>query len=187
MRKGRVFMPCLLLLVLFVSALAQETDLKKYPGYVNLEEIQIPDKAGDVTEVTLGPALLKLASMVEDDEDEDLDEALSNIHGIQIKTFDIDSSDAVKIQPIMDKIEANLNRDGWERLVQVKGEDERVIVSTKFDDGRMVGFFVMSLEPGDEAAFINIIGEISLDTIENLDINLDDSALDSIKKTLKKK
>jgi len=185
MGKLRLLLPCFLLLVFFISALAQGVDLKKYPGYIDLGEIKIPDSAGEVTEITLGPAFLKLAAMVENG-DEDLSEALTGLHGIQVKTFDIDSEESAKLQPIIDKIEAKLTKKGWERLVQVKGEDERVVVSVKYDGDKMVGLLVMSVEPGDEAAFVNVVGSINLNALENLDINLDSSALDSLKKSMKK-
>ncbi|MFQ6104977.1 MAG: DUF4252 domain-containing protein [Candidatus Glassbacteria bacterium] len=187
MRTGRSLLPWLLFMIFCFNAVAQEKDLKKYPGYINLEEIKIPEKAGEVTEVTLGPALLKIAAMADDNEDEDLDEVLAGLHGIQVKSFEITSDEATTILPIMDRIEAKLNREGWERLVQVKGEDERVVVSIKLDEEKVAGLFVMSLEPGVEAAFVNVIGEINLNTLENLDIDLDDSTLDSLKKSLEKK
>ncbi len=177
----------LFMLALAVGVYAQEGDLKKQPGYVNFDEIKIPDKAGEVTEITLGPGLVKLAAMAADDKDEDLDEVLSNIKGIQVKSFKVNESETETIQPIMDKIEAKLNREGWERLVQVKGEDERVVVSIKSIDKEIVGLLVMSLEPGDEASFVNIVGNIDLNKIGDLGIDLDDSALDSLKKSLGKK
>jgi len=184
MRKLRILLPCLFLPVLFITALAQGVDLKKYPGYVNLDEIEIPDKAGEVTEITLGPAMLKLAAMA-DNGDKDLSETLAGLHGIQIKTFDIDSDEAAKLQPIMDKIESQLNQKGWERLVQVKGKDERTVVSIKYDKEKIAGLLVMSVKSGDEAAFVNVVGEINWSTLEDLDLDLDASAIDSLKKNIK--
>jgi hypothetical protein len=187
MKTIRQCLPWLLFLVPFVAAEAQETDLKQYSGYVNLEEIKIPEKAGEVTEITLGPALLKLAAKTSEEGDENLTKALGGILGIQVKTFEIDSAEAESIQPIMDKIEANLNRDGWERLIQVKGKNERTVVSIKYDNDKTAGLFIMSVEPGDEASFVNIVGSIDLNTIGNLGIDLDDSTLDSLKDTLEGK
>jgi hypothetical protein len=177
---------CLFLLNFFVVAQAGEDDFKRHPGYVNLDEIKIPDKAGEVTEIHLGPALLKLMSIADDDEEDDLSTTLSDIKGIQVKTFEIGPSEAENIIPIMDRIEEEMNHKGWERLVLVKEKDERVVVSIKPDEGKAVGLLVMSLESSGEASFVNIVGTIDLKTIGNMDINLKDSTLDSLKKHMEK-
>jgi len=181
-----MLLPWMLLLVFSFTALAQAIDLKKYPGYIDFDQIVIPDKASKVTEITLGPALLKLAAMA-DNGDEDLSTTLENLHGIQVKSFDINTEQAAKLQPVMDKIEAKLNKEGWERLIQVKGEDERVVVSVKYNDDKMVGLLVMSVESGDEASFVNVVGSIDLSDLENLNLDLDQSAIDSLKKNIKEK
>jgi hypothetical protein len=169
-------------MIFVLTAYAQDEDLKKYPGYVNFEDIKIPDKAGEVTEILLGPALIKIAAMAEKEKDDDLSSALAGIHGIQVKSFDIEPSETAAIIPIMDKIEKELNRKGWERLVLVKEEDERVVVSLKTDDKQAIGLLVMALDEMGEVAFVNIVGSIDLNTLGNLDIDLDDSVMDSLKK-----
>jgi len=177
---------CLFFLNFFIIVHAGDDDFKKHPGYVNLDEIKIPDKAGEVTEIHLGPALLKLMSIADDDEEDDLSTTLSGIVGIQVKTFEIDPSEAEDIIPIMDRIEEEMNRKGWERLVLVKEKDERVVVSIKPDEGKAVGLLVMSLESSGEASFVNIVGTIDLKSLSDLDIDLDESTLDSLKERMEK-
>ncbi len=177
---------CMFFLNSFGIAYAQDDDLKGYPGYVDLDEIEIPEKAGEITEVNLGPALLKLMSMTDDDDDDDLSNTLSGIKGIQVKSFEIDPLEAEAIIPVMDRIEKKLNRDGWKRLVLVKGKGERVVVSIKPDGDKAVGFLVMTLESSGEASFVNIVGTIDLKSLSDLDIDLDESTLDSLKKHMDK-
>jgi hypothetical protein len=170
----------------FAVAVAQDEDLKKYAGYVDLGDIVIAKDAGTVTEVFLGPAVLRLAAKMEGNGDEDLSEALSELKGIQVKSFEIDEAGAEAIKPIMDRIEENIRKKGWERLVLVKSETERVVVSVKPEDDKLVGLLVMALEPGGEAAFVNVIGTINMETIGNLGVDLDESVLDSLKKHVEK-
>jgi hypothetical protein len=177
---------CLFILGSIALVYAEDEDLKGHPGYVDLGEIKIPDKAGEVTEVLLGPAMLRLISMADDDEDDDLAKTISELKGIQVKTFEIDSLEAGKILPIMDRIEDKLKRDGWERLVLVKDQDERVVVSIKPEGDKAVGLMVMTLEPGDEAAFVNIIGTLDFNSFSEMDINLDQSVLDSLEEHMGK-
>ena len=186
MKTSRLFVASLLLLVFCVGVQAQDIDLEKHPGYVNLEEIKIPEKSGKITDISLGPALLKIAQWARDDEDENLKKGLSGIFSIRVKSFEIGYDEAKKIRPIMDKIEEKLIREKWERLVRVKEEDELTNISIKFDDkGKAVGFLLMSLDPGNEVSFVNIIGgDISLKNIRNIGMGLSDSALDSLKMDL---
>ncbi len=171
---------------ILAAAVAQDEDLKKYPGYVDLSDIVIAKDAGEVTEVFLGPAVLKLAAKMEGNGDEDLSDALEGMKGIQVKSFSIDETAAEELRPIMDGIEENLRKQGWERLVLVKSEDERVVVSVKPEGDNLVGLLVMALEPGSEAAFVNVIGTINLETIGNLGVDLDESVLDSLKEHMEK-
>ena len=91
------------------------------------------------------------------------------------------------IIPIIDRIEKKLKGEGWERLVLVKEEDQRVVVSVKSDGEKIVGLLVMALDPSDEAAFVNVVGTIDFKSLESLDINLDESVLDSLKAHMEKK
>jgi hypothetical protein len=182
MRPAALFITSLLL-TFCARVQAQDAEIQKQPGYVDLAEITIPDKAGKVTEVSLGPAILKLASQVSHREDEDLTETLSGIHSIQVKSFETDSVEAERILPIMDKFEVKLNQEKWQRLVRVKDGAERTTVSIKYEKDKVVGLFVMALESSGEVSFVNIIGEINLNSIGNLGVDLDIPALDSLKKS----
>ncbi len=178
---------CLFFLNIPLLAYAQDEDLKKHPGYVDLSAITIPDKASNVTEIFLGPALLKIATMAEGGEDEEIAAVLAGLHGIQVKTFEVEPTESGEIIPIIDRIEKRLKGEGWERLVLVKEEEERVVVSVKSDGEKVVGLLVMAFDPNEEAAFVNIVGTIDFKTLESLDINLDDSVLDSLKSHAEKK
>ena len=70
----------LALFVLAVAALctavqAQKSDFRRMPGYVDLEMIEIPAEAEEVTDIDLGPELLRFASL-DDSDDDDLSRVL---------------------------------------------------------------------------------------------------------------
>jgi hypothetical protein len=160
---------------------AQDPDIRKMPGFVNLEEIQIPGNAGEVTEISLGPPLLRIARTAHTNGDEHLSESLEGIFSIQVKSFDVDSFQAIQVRPIMDKIEKQLAKEKWERLVRVKKAHEMTNVSIKYDKGKAVGMLIMSLNPGNEASFVNIVGNIDLAQLGELsDFGVDTSPLDSL-------
>ncbi len=178
--KKYLFVPIFALLFCMVLK-AQDPDIKKMPGFVNLEEIQIPGNAGEVTEISLGPPLLRIARTTGANGDKHLSKTLEGLFSIQVKSFDVDSFQAVQVRPIMDKIEKQLAKEKWERLVRVKKAHEMTNVSIKYDKGKAVGLMIMSLNPGNEASFVNIVGNINLSELGELsDFGVHVSPLDSL-------
>ena len=146
------------LVVCVGAGLAQEVDLSKHPGYIDLEKIEIPSYADRVTDITLGPAVLKLAEFFCSDEEDDA-KASFGITSVRIKSFDVRRRDEEKVMAAMKGIEEKLQKENWESLVRVTGEDEFVRISLKFDDNKPVGLVLIGFESGDEAAFINVVGD----------------------------
>ena len=100
---------------------------------------------------------------------------------IRVKSYESDDLDLETLQPIIAKIEAKLENEDWEQIVRVREGDERTTVSVKYDEKDVLGLFVMAIEPGDEVAFVNIVGRFNLNDLDNFDIDLDDAALDSLR------
>ena len=181
MKREILLIAALLLVAFCMNSVAQEIDIEKHSGYINLDSIPVPKSAGKVTDVNIGPELLKIASTVAQ-EDEDLGEVLSGIFSIRVISFEVDSNEADELLPYIEKIEQKLNAEQWTNVVQVRDGGERTRVSMKIADGKAVGLFVMSIEPGDEITFINIVGgNLDLTKIGSLGLGLESSALDSLK------
>ena len=169
---------------LFVTgAVAQDIDITRHPGYVDLEKIEIPEDAGSITDIDLGPALLRLAFWAEEEFDvnEDLTKSLSGLLSVRIKSFDIGYRESEDMRSMMEKLEKRLMKDKWENLVRVRGEDEIMNISLKTVRNKIVGFFMMSLEEGDQVAFANIVASnIDLSSIRKLGMGLGEAGLDSL-------
>ena len=163
-------------LMLGLGVQAQEIDLEKHPGYVDLSKIRIPEHAGQLTDIDFGPALLRIAGMVQiGDEDEDLGKVLSGLLSIRVKSYEVGWEESKRIREVMEKIEEDLTAERWERLVRVKGEENMTNISVKFEDDKIVGFFLMSLESGESVTFANIIGgNIDLNTLGKIGMGLGD-------------
>ena len=162
------------------SIMAQNYDLTKHPGYVDLDQIQIPKGAGDVTEVTLGPELLRALSAITGAETGMAQ--FNDLFSIRVKSFEINPEIAEDLYPVFEKIEKKLQKEGWAQLVRVKKNDEEhTNVSIKYGKkGEMEGLVVMTVDPYDEAAFVNIIGSINLKDLGFLGDHINGSALDSL-------
>jgi hypothetical protein len=171
-------------LVMFaLPTFAQDFDLISQPGYVNLDEIEIPDNAVDVTEVSIGPELFQ---MIQNFSGEDVPEMpkMDGFMNIQVKTFDVDELMAQELRPKMEKLEAKLRRENWVPIVRVRSGEEFTNVSMKYskDKKKSLGLFIMSLNPSENASFVNIVGNVDMNMLRNMDLGIHGSALDSLKK-----
>lgn len=178
----RVFVLAMVGCFLTSMAMAQDVDITRHPGYVDLEEIAIPDNAGQVTDIDLGPALLRLALWAEEETGvEDLQKSLSGLLSLRVKSFDIRLDETDRIRTAMEKIDKKLKKDKWEMLVRVKSEEAVTNISLKTKKGKIVGFFLMSMEAGENVSFANIVGgNIDLESIKNMGLGLKDAGLDSL-------
>jgi hypothetical protein len=173
-------------LICFGMAAAQE-DITKHPGYIDLSGIQIPNGTGEVTEVTLGPEIFNMfRNWGDDDEGKENPFQKGGLFSINVKTFEIDSEVTSNIQEEMTKIEKKLQKENWTPIVRVKSGEERTNISIKFDKGnqKTLGLLIMSVEPGQEASFVNIVGSVPLEALSNMGVDMDASAMDSLKQVL---
>jgi hypothetical protein len=150
------------------AAPATEKDVEKLPGYIDLNSIEVPAGAEDVRLVDLGPALLRLAAGNEEEGNTELNQLLSQIYSVRVKSFSINEDQTSKLRPQIEQIENKLVQQDWQRLVHIKEGDEIVSVSMKSAGDRMGGLMVIAFEPGDEATFINIVGDLDLSSLVGL-------------------
>jgi len=131
---------CLLLGLLMVSLAshsllaADDKDIKKHPGYVNFDAIDMPKDAEETVEVYLRGPLLTLISKASKREDPGLAKILSKLQLIRVNTFSIDSHTKQQIEPTILKIERDLQKQKWQKIVRVKEPDELVNIYLKMDN-----------------------------------------------------
>ncbi|HDQ44404.1 MAG TPA: DUF4252 domain-containing protein [bacterium] len=173
------------LVFLAVPAFAQDFDLINHPGYVNLEDIKIPDEAVNVTEVSIGPELFQMIRNFSGNEAVGMPK-LDGFMNIQVKTFSVNEKVARELRPRMEKLEARLRRENWVPLVRVRSGEVVTNISVKYskDSKKTHGLFIMSLDPQDEAAFVNIVGNVDMNMLRNMNLGIQGSALDSLKKAV---
>jgi hypothetical protein len=164
------------------TAFAQDKDLKTHPGYIDLSVIDIPVEATEVTDITLDPNILRLVAKYGDDEDDDVMDTVSKLLSIRVISFNLDVKGIDEIFPKIEAIEKKLNAENWNNLIQVRKGKERTRVAMKIQDDKIVGFLLMSVDPEGEVSFINIVGgSIDFETIQKIGMDVDGSALDSLK------
>ena len=173
--KRNTMLVGLLLLILSFAGQALADDMKDKPGYVDLEWIRIPADADEIQDIELGAVLLGIAASKEN-EDPALIKALQMIESIRVKSWSMDDGDA-DAEAAVEKVTSRLEKDDWKRLVYFKDGDESVTVSTRYDDdGKMVGIMLVTYEPGDSVAFVNVVGDLDLGTLFKLVKQFDDDS-----------
>ena len=169
-----------LLTVFFVRpVMAQEDELKDLPGYVDFGDLATTYGEPKIT-INLGGSMLNFVSAMTSSENPETSEMISKLKGIRVQVFSTeDIEGAANLDSTMKKfssVSKNLKSSGWEPIVQITEDDERVLVFMKMQSGNMEGMTVMVVD-GEEAVFVNIIGQLNPDELgkvmDTFDVDVD--------------
>ena len=173
------------ILILPFTGIGQE-DYSKYPGYVDLSDIEAFKESEATVEIFITKPLLSLiAAATSSSEDPSFSNLLSNLTLIRVETFNVHEKETKRVKKIIEKVSKKLTKKKWSRIVKVKEKDEQVEIFIKPDKEKVAGLLIMSLEPGNEAVFVNIVGAIDMDQLGKLSRKFDIPQLDSLE-TMKK-
>ena len=152
------------LLTLMHSAVAQQkkSDKTDKKGLILFD---FPEPLAAKVEVNLTSKLISLVTKSVSDQPE-VAELIQMLEGIYVRTYDRVIVDEKKLVNYFQK---RLKKEKWEVLVKIKEENEVVEISLLFDEDIISGIFVIVIpETSGEATFVNIIGEIAPENIEEL-------------------
>lgn len=174
----------ILIAVLFfaTSLFAQKYDYSNEPGYVDFGNLTALDNGETVTEVLIEKNLLNMVAKMSKSEEPDLFNLLAGLKLIKVNVYEIDSNTFTKAKDKIEKLTKELSSSGWDRLVRTKGKDENasVLIKTK-GDNEIVGLVVMKVDKDGEAAFVNIVGKIDMETIGSLSGKFNVPGLENVK------
>jgi hypothetical protein len=164
-RRGRVLALIVLCssIVLLTSPAARagsDKDVTKLPGYVDFGAAV--DDIEATVEVYLKGSLLVLAREAVKSDDPELGELLSKIDYIHVQVFPMRGASSDKLVEKARRVGKELEKKGWELTVRVREDEEQVhvyMLPGKTDD--IAGLVVMAVEEGDEAVFVNVVGNIN--------------------------
>ncbi len=183
MKTPRVLL-AVLLLSLVIGSQAVAGDVKNEPGYVDLEWIQIPASADEVQDIDLSEIIKSVAADAKDSGDEQLDQVLEMVRSIRVKGFTLGKDGADDVAKAVDRITKDLKKNDWKRLIYLKDGDEIMSVSTKYKGEDLVGLMVLAYEPGHEALFVNVVGDLDLPTLMKLVGGMDGDGLEDLLENL---
>jgi len=167
------------LLIVSASLWAQEEDFTKLPGYIDMSRILDIDPSQATTEVEIKNPLLSLVAAATEDEDAELSGLLQSLKLIKVYSFEVDSGQAAGVRQRIETLDRQMRGDKWDRFIRVRDEDELTNVYLKMEQKRVVGLTVLSVED-DETVFVNIIGDIDMESVGKLGEKFDIPKLDSV-------
>ncbi|UCH85556.1 MAG: DUF4252 domain-containing protein [Candidatus Latescibacterota bacterium] len=166
------------------AAAADKTDYTKMPGFVDFGAMDVFGEQEATVEVFLKGSLLAMAREAVGDDDPQLKHMLANIQYIHVQVFDLDDVDSKQVMEKTKQVAKQLDQKGWEMAVRVREDDEHVYVYLMpGENNNLAGLVVMAVEDDDEAAFVNIVGNIDPENIgklgrtfhmDSIDIDWDD-------------
>lgn len=145
------------LLIWGVSSGAEVGRLK-LPDFAHLQS-----KAIESVDVTVGPIVLNLASMLAPEKDEDgteIKKLLAGIHAVYIRSYQFDA-DYVYSKDDIESVRKQLQKDQWQSLAQIHSnkKNENVDVFIAIQNDKPAGFAILASEPR-EFTIVNVVGTI---------------------------
>jgi hypothetical protein len=157
MRKTIILTTVLLMLA---ASAGQAQKLTDQPGYVSIEQLDLFPRDKLSVEINLEGALLNLIAAAARQSDPEFSAVISGLKSIQVQVFPLAGADEGSIKARIGRAVRWLEDRGWRSTVKVREKDEETYIYLKEADGKVAGLTLLSLQPGDEAVMINIVGRI---------------------------
>ena len=155
-------------LALMQSAVAQQ-DKSDKTDRKGLILFDFPEPLEAKVEVNLTAKLISLVTKSVSNQPE-VTELIQMLDGIYVRTYDRATIDEKKL---VNYFKEKLKKDEWEVLVKIEENSETVEINLLFDEEKVYGIFAIIIpKRSGEVTFVNIVGEIAPERIEELLGNL---------------
>lgn len=162
---------------------AQSKDFSSEAGYVDFGNLSEFESGEGVTEVYLEENLLRMVSKITNESEPDVTELLKGLKLIKVNSFEISDKNEAALLKRMEDIDKKLSGKNWQRIVRRKAKDETAYVYVRTGNSdKFTGLVVLAFDKPGEAAFVNIVGDINLETIGKLTNRFDIPALGKVNK-----
>ena len=157
------------------------------PGYIDFSKYVSVSTEDTTVEVNIKGPLLKLASSILEDHDEGVARLIENIQLVRVHVFEVDDENREQFAESIQSIAKTLTDKNWEQVVRVQEDDENVGVFTNMPTDDAIAGIVVSVAEEDEAVFVNIVGNVAIESIADLGKRLNIPKLDKIGEMLEEK
>ena len=133
----------------------------------------LASKAKESVDITLDSNLLQMAGGFlagnikdKDKDSKELKAVLSGLKAITVRSFEFNEAGQYRMEDL-EPIRAQLRSPGWSKIISSQKKDEISEIYTRTEQGKIVGFAIISAEPK-ELAVVAIEGSINLNDLSKL-------------------
>jgi len=172
--KKKLVMMVILMGFLVSTGFAQKNDYSSYKGFIDFGNLEQFETSEEVTEVLIEEHLIRMVAKLATKEEPELSSVLDGIKLIKVHSFEISKENTEKLSNKVKEIDKTLMNEGWDRIVRTKSKEETVSVYILTNNEEKIeGLVVASFEKDGDATFVNIVGDINLETIGELSNKFD--------------
>ena len=158
-----------------------DEDLSSNPGYVDLQEVESWFNTAANIEVNLRGTLLDFIASTSESSESDFASLVRRLKSIQVRGFPMTSATQEDVMQRLDSFGSRLESQGWQRVVYIRDEGERVNIYVRPEGETIAGLTVMTADPDDEeSVFINIVGSINPEQIGKIGRGLNIESLEDV-------
>lgn len=167
--KTKSLIISVLMLIFCISLSAQKKDYSSYAGYVEFGDLSAYEDGGEVTEVLIEEHLLKMIAKLAVNEEPEMGEVLKGIKLVKVHTFEVTKDNYEALRAKITSLNERIMDAQWDRIVRTRSNREMVNVFIKTAGEESIeGLVVTLVEKDGDAVFVNIVGDINLETISRL-------------------
>ena len=172
--KKKLVMIVILMGFLVSTGFAQKNDYSSYKGFIDFGNLEQFETGEEVTEVLIEEHLIRMVAKLATKEEPELSSVLDGIKLIKVHSFEISKENTEKLSNKVKEIDKTLMNEGWDRIVRTKSKEETVnVYILTNNEEKIEGLVVASFEKDGDATFVNIVGDINLETIGELSNKFD--------------
>lgn len=159
--------------------------IRNSPGFVDFGDLEGFDDGSEMVNIRLTKPLLKLIGAAVQGEDPETAAMLSQLLLVNVRVFTIADASRADVLERMDGVGKKLAGSAWQNIVQARDGDERVNVYVQLSDEDsdnpvFEGLAVTMLGSDDEAVFVNIVGQFTMEDIARVGTHFDIDVLDQL-------
>jgi hypothetical protein len=131
------------------------------PGQVDFGAFAPPGDGGQFVEVNVTSSLISMAARFLEKQEPDVAQVLNGVQLVHVNVIGLNDTNRGELEKRTEKIRKELDSKGWERIVTVQQQDQKVSVYLKtLNKDTVQGLVVMVMDGKDNAVFVNVVGDI---------------------------
>jgi hypothetical protein len=144
--------------------------LRTNPGFASFGSPGVGDTDRELA-ISLGPLPLKLARFVTRD-DTEMQTLLRDIKAVRVYTYGVDG-DVERVHARIEDIRERLVRRGWDQVIAVRDDGERVAALVKMDKRGAIRGLAVVVQDDEEVVLVNVIGNLRPESFSAMMAELD--------------